>query len=312
MTMTDDLRISLLRLDGGTQSRAVLDEETIAEYAAAMERGDEFPPVIAFYDGETYWLCDGFHRIAAAKRIDRQTFAVDVRQGGQRDAVLFSTGVNATHGLRRSNDDKRRAVLVLLRDEEWGQWSNREIARRARVSDPFVGKLRAELAAESPASANVSSAQRKFQRDGETRTMDTNKIGRSKPASAGTSAQAAGSDEPAAPSAGEADDEDEGGFDRLQATDVEGDDEDEVPDWLQPDDTEADDKGAGILPDTLSQAETSVEWTAIIRFESPAGEAGETVVRLTLKRGVEQIAETTLSVAEISERLAALISENAA
>ena len=33
------------------------------------------------------------------------------------------------HGLRRSNADKRRAVLTLLNNEEWAKWSAREIAK---------------------------------------------------------------------------------------------------------------------------------------------------------------------------------------
>ncbi|SFI85528.1 hypothetical protein SAMN02799642_02923 [Methylobacterium brachiatum] len=69
----------------------------------------------------------------------------DVRQGGLRDAILHSAGANAAHGLRRSNADKRRAVLMLLQDEEWGQWNNSEIARRCAVDEGLVRRMRAEL-----------------------------------------------------------------------------------------------------------------------------------------------------------------------
>jgi len=34
------------------------------------------------------------------------------------DAVFNSVGANAEHGLRRTNADKRRAVLTLLNDDE--------------------------------------------------------------------------------------------------------------------------------------------------------------------------------------------------
>ena len=37
--------------------------------------------------------------------------------GGLRDAILFSVGANAAHGLRRTNADKRRTVLLLWEDE---------------------------------------------------------------------------------------------------------------------------------------------------------------------------------------------------
>jgi hypothetical protein len=40
--------------------------------------------------------------------------------------------------LRRSNADRRRAVMALLKDEEWSGWSDREIARRCRVGHVLV------------------------------------------------------------------------------------------------------------------------------------------------------------------------------
>lgn len=134
-----------IRLDGGTQPRAALDKDLIQEYAAAMVDGDEFPPVVVFYDGTAYWLADGFHRFHAAHRIGRKEIRAEVRQGTQRDAVLHSVGVNAAHGKRRSNADKRRAVMTLLADAEWAEWSDREIARRCKVSHQFVNNVRKEL-----------------------------------------------------------------------------------------------------------------------------------------------------------------------
>lgn len=140
------LNISAVRLDGGTQPRAGIDQAVVEDYANDMAaNGDEFPPVQVVYDGAEYWLWDGFHRLHARKRNGLYTVPAIVRQGTRRDAVLLSVGANATHGFRRTNEDKRRAVTALLADEEWGQWSDSEIARRCAVSHPFVGKLRAEL-----------------------------------------------------------------------------------------------------------------------------------------------------------------------
>jgi hypothetical protein len=60
-----------------------------------------------------------------------------------REAILFSVGANATHGIRRTNADKRNAVLKLLGDPEWGQWSDSQIAKICGVSHAFVGEMRA-------------------------------------------------------------------------------------------------------------------------------------------------------------------------
>lgn len=128
-------------VDGGTQSRSRLYDDTVSEYAEDMLLGDVFPPVIVFFDGAQYWLADGFHRVAAAKQAQFTEILAKVNQGNQRDAILFSTGANAEHGLRRTNSDKRRAVIRLLRDPEWSKWSHEEIARQAVVSPAFIRKI---------------------------------------------------------------------------------------------------------------------------------------------------------------------------
>lgn len=139
------LNLNEIRTDGGTQPRALLDEELIAEYVEAIQGDAVFPPVDVFYDGENYWLADGFHRWHAHDRAGKETIRAVIHQGTQRAAILFSTGVNAEHGKRRTNEDKRRAVMTLLRDPEWSQWVDREIARRCKVHHQMVGRLRASL-----------------------------------------------------------------------------------------------------------------------------------------------------------------------
>lgn len=149
----NELGLSQIRLDGGTQSRAQLSEEAIDEYAERYAEGAPMPPVVVFHDGAVYWLADGFHRCAGAVRAGKDTVPVEVKQGTQRDAILYSVGANSKHGLRRTNADKRRAVEMLLRDEEWAKKSDRWIAEQCGVSDPFVGKLREALQTVSNAPA---------------------------------------------------------------------------------------------------------------------------------------------------------------
>lgn len=144
------LSLEQIVTDGGTQSRARLSEEVVGDYAALMDEGVDLPPVLCFYDGDRYFLADGFHRVAAAKLLEWREIEAIVCQGTRRDAVLYSTGANATHGLRRTCADKRRAVLTLLADEEWGKWSNREIARSTGVDEKLIRRIKSELSAESP------------------------------------------------------------------------------------------------------------------------------------------------------------------
>lgn len=174
------LDINHIRIDGGTQPRAELNHEVINDYAQQMQEDAHFPPVIVFYDGNDHWLADGFHRYHAEKQIGRWIIDAEVRQGTRRDAVLFSVGANASHGLRRTNADKRRAVETLLRDEEWSNWSNREIARKCSVSDIFVGKIRENLPANVCRQEDPLSRERTYiTGNGTIATMNTSNIGRS-------------------------------------------------------------------------------------------------------------------------------------
>jgi uncharacterized ParB-like nuclease family protein len=140
-----ELAVSSIRLDGGTQSRAQLSTATIAEYAEAMTTGSQFPPVVVFYDGKTRWLADGFHRVNAHLKVGRDRVACDVRQGGRADALLYSVGANATHGLRRSTADKRHAVSLLLRDARFSRKSDRAIGELCGVDHKTVAKRREEI-----------------------------------------------------------------------------------------------------------------------------------------------------------------------
>ena len=131
--------------DGGAQARIEINDGIVADYAADMASGAVFPPVVVYFDGADYWLADGFHRVRAASAIDRDEIETEVREGTARDAILHGVGANASHGLRRTQADKRRAIETLLRDPEWANWSDRQIAKVAKVDHKTVGNFRLEL-----------------------------------------------------------------------------------------------------------------------------------------------------------------------
>lgn len=141
------LNIDQITIDPNLNPRREgLDFAIIAEYAEAMENGDIFPPIDVFSNGSSdYLLVDGFHRIEAVKYIEKTEIDATIHEGNWRDAKLFSFGVNAEHGKRRTNEDKRRIVMEMLNDEEWGEWADIEIARRCKVSQPFVSGLRKDF-----------------------------------------------------------------------------------------------------------------------------------------------------------------------
>jgi len=139
------LELSQIRLDGGTQPRAMYHFGIGESYAEDMAAGAVFPPVIAFYDGTDYWLADGFHRVFAAEKIEWTSIEADVRQGTLEDAQWYSYSVNQAHGLRRSNEDKNRAVEAALKHPKAADMSDRDIADHCGVTHPFVAEVRKRI-----------------------------------------------------------------------------------------------------------------------------------------------------------------------
>ena len=165
------MKITQLKIELQTQSRVAINQDTVAEYADAMMDGEKFPPVVAFYDGKEYYLADGYHRYFAAKKAGIDEIDCDVKNGTLRDAVLYSVGVNSAHGLRRSNEDKRKAVMTILDDVEWAEWSDITIAKKCQVTSAFVGRVRKSL--------NLESTTRKYvNQHGTVVSVDTKNHGR--------------------------------------------------------------------------------------------------------------------------------------
>jgi len=139
------LPLVALRRDGGTQVREKTNDGAVDEYKAALLDGAVFPPVTVFFDGEAYWLADGFHRVAAHERAEVPDILAEVRRGTKRDALRFALGANGKHGLHMSPADKHRAISIMLTDDEWRGMSNRAIAKELGVDHKTVAKTRSEM-----------------------------------------------------------------------------------------------------------------------------------------------------------------------
>jgi ParB-like chromosome segregation protein Spo0J len=166
-----DLRLHDIRKDDSAQPRAMLNTDHIKDLADALEGGADLTPVDVFFDGRSYWLADGFHRWSAYHRAKRDFIPATIHEGDLRDAVLYSITANTKHSvLKMTREEKRASVTRLLKDEEWGQWSDREIGRRAGVHHETVGKVRAELSGEN------RQIERKVRRGDSEYTVQTAKI----------------------------------------------------------------------------------------------------------------------------------------
>ena len=131
-----------IKIDAGLQNRARMDQTVIDEYASRMAAGDTFPPVTLV--GE--WLVDGFHRYYAARDTGRTEIEAEIAEGTTfEDASWHAISVNQTHGLRRTNADKRRATEIAIRHSRSADASNRAIAEWIGVSEGLVRRVRDDL-----------------------------------------------------------------------------------------------------------------------------------------------------------------------
>jgi hypothetical protein len=169
--MDTQLKLSDIKLNKQTQSRTAINQDVVNEYCEAMLNDVTFPAITVFFDGIDYYLVDGYHRYFATKKTGSKEIAATVMNGSLRDAVLYAVGVNSDHGLQRSHDDKRKAVMTLLDDLEWSEWSDVAIAKHCNVSSMTVGRVRKSL--------NIEQTDKKFvNRHGGESVMKTGDIGK--------------------------------------------------------------------------------------------------------------------------------------
>ena len=139
----ETLSLDSLVLDAGTQVRVAINFKVVDDYAADLEQGDRFPPVVVFRGEGRDLLSDGFHRVHAYRKAGRSEIEADVRPGTFDDALWFALGANSGHGERLQRGDKRHAIELAYR--AWPDASQRRIAEHVGCSSAHVGRVRSQL-----------------------------------------------------------------------------------------------------------------------------------------------------------------------
>lgn len=144
MKLLRDIRIGLVAVHPDWQHRVGENAEHTKDLVEAYESGAVLPPLdaVELHDG-SYALVDGYHRLAAKRALghDRVDLRV-VAKGSQDDAVWWACAANRTHGLRRSAEEKRKAVAAALSHANAGDLSNKDIAAHCGVSYDLVASMR--------------------------------------------------------------------------------------------------------------------------------------------------------------------------
>ena len=148
-----------------------LRQAVVDEYAAAMQAGDEFPPVDLFNLDQAYALAGGAHRCEAAKKAGRNSILAVIHDGSVLDAKMFALNDNRRHGCRDSAEDNEARVVAVLSEPAWAAWSTNAIADRLGLSWNFVDRIRQAVQPDKPHKVTCSDGR------GGTKTMDTTALG---------------------------------------------------------------------------------------------------------------------------------------
>jgi ParB/Sulfiredoxin domain len=133
-----------LVVDGALQPR--LGGLDPAHVAGLVENPDAWPPLAVVAQQGVYLLVDGFHRLAAAKRLGLGSVAVGcVEAPADDDLRSLAFGLNARHGRPLSLADRRAEAVRLLRLAP--DRSSRSIGKACGLNHETVERLRARAAA---------------------------------------------------------------------------------------------------------------------------------------------------------------------
>jgi hypothetical protein len=122
--------------------QGLANPERVKEYAEAMERGEDFPPVRVVEDGKTRWLVDGFHTLAAYVRLGKTMVPVETIEGNLEVAHREAWKANSRRGAEYTPGDKRNKLLDLFRWQEWYDKPLREVAELTSISEHHCRNVR--------------------------------------------------------------------------------------------------------------------------------------------------------------------------
>lgn len=161
------LKIDDLIVNPDLRVRAHLDVPTYKEYEEGYRAGSVFPPLDVFDFGDDKMvIVDGEHRFMGAILAEVKKHECVVHEGSKQDAIKFALQCNTAHGLRRTNEDKRHAVVLAL--SEFDKFSDGVLADMCAVSHTFVAIIRKEV---QPATVASSVSAKRIGRDGSARKV---------------------------------------------------------------------------------------------------------------------------------------------
>jgi Mg2+ and Co2+ transporter CorA len=122
-----------------------MDTQVIKDYEGLISEGAEMPPIKVVSIQNQLYVVDGFHRVHAYRNQGRDRIEAEVIESTAQDALILAISANQAHGLRRSIQDRNKAVEMALEDIELARQSDRQLAKLCGVSQPLVSSVRARM-----------------------------------------------------------------------------------------------------------------------------------------------------------------------
>jgi hypothetical protein len=153
-----DVPIGEVVLDPAYQLRAETKLSVVRDYTVLVANGHPMPPVllVRLHDpdgGNRLLLVDGFHRYPAYFHAGCTHIpALIVEYCGEAEAFALALRANSSHGLPRSEADKRHLVMAMLARPEYAHLSSRDLEPICAVSHNTICRYRRRARPSNPQS----------------------------------------------------------------------------------------------------------------------------------------------------------------
>lgn len=159
------LSLKAIVADAAFQSRIETDPAHVLVFDEMIREGHEIYPVDVFWTGKRYILVDGFHRYHAHVKLGLANIRAKIHQGTERDAMIFAAGANKITHKQLTPADRKKAVMMLLEDEEWRNKTDAEIARHVGLSSRMTArKYKLEFSEKNQVSIRLDTVTKKGDR----------------------------------------------------------------------------------------------------------------------------------------------------
>lgn len=135
------LGIHTIIADLAMQPRVAMNKEHQKMLETSFLEGEKPHPLDVYFDGKTYWLVDGFHRLAALIALDKTmrgfgSVRCRVFEGTKEDAIIAAAQANSLTLLPMTAEDRKKAMWMILdtRKEEYTQMSSAALGKLVHMN----------------------------------------------------------------------------------------------------------------------------------------------------------------------------------